>query len=265
MKRFNKILVFFILLVIIAVSITPSYSAESPKEFYRRISRNFSKNKNDYLNFLDNFSDEEFANFREINTTGISKGKLYRSSSPINDWGNRNLIADKLSEIAGIKTFINLVDSNEKMQNYKGFSQTYYSKQNSIALNMNLKFLSNDFKNKLAKGVKFMARNEPPFLIHCNLGKDRSGLFCAVIEAFMGATPDEIVDDFLKSFHNYFGIMPGSNDYYFVANNEIKPFLASILGVKNIENVNLANSAENYLLKIGVTQNEIVNLRSKLK
>lgn len=259
MRRFNKILVF--LLVIIAVNVTPSYSAESPKEFYRRISRNFSKNKNDYKNF----SDEEFANFREINTTGISKGKLYRSSSPINDWGNRNLIADKLSEIAGIKTFINLVDSDKKMRSYKGFSQTYYSKQNSIALNMNLKFLSNDFKNKLAKGVKFMARNEPPFLIHCNLGKDRSGLFCAVIEAFMGAAPDEIVADFLKSFHNYFVIMPDSNDYYFVANNEIRPFLASILGVKNINNVNLANAAENYLLNIGVTPDEIVKLRSKLK
>ena len=254
MKRIYTI---FILVIILSlcINVTASYSATKNRtqaqKFYRRISKNRSNNRNDY----PSLSDAEFANFREVNTTGIARGKLYRSSSPINDWGNRNFIADKLSQEHGIKTFINLVDSNEKMN---------YSKQTAIALNMNLKFRSKDFQSKVAQGVKFIARNEPPFLIHCNLGKDRTGLFCAIIEAFMGATPGEISEDYAKSFYNYFGVKTYTSDYNFVVNNEIRPFLAAILGVKDIDNVNLSDAAERYLLRIGVSAVEIESVRANL-
>ena len=264
MKRIRTIFILVIILAAFSVNVTPSYSAEKAltpaQKFYRRISKKLSNNRNDY----PSLSDAEFANFREVKTTGIAGGKLYRSSSPINDWGNRNFIADKLSQEHGIKTFINLVDSNEKMNGYKGFSTTYYSTQTAIALNLNLKFLSKDFQNKVARGVKFIARNEPPFLIHCNLGKDRTGLFCAIIEALMGATPDEISEDYATSFYNYFGIKLYSSDYYFVVNNEIRRFLASMLGVEDIDNVNLSAAAERYLLRIGVSAEEIESVRAKL-
>ena len=266
MNMTKRIRAIFILVVILAfiVNVTPSYSAAKNRtqaqNFYRRISKNRSNNRNDY----PSLSDAEFANFREVNTTGIASGKLYRSSSPINAWGNRNFIADGLSQEHGIKSFINLVDSNERMKGYKGFAETYYSGQTAIALNMNLKFRSKDFQNKVARGVKFIARNEPPFLIHCNLGKDRTGLFCAIVEALMGATPDEISADYAASFFNYFGVEPYSNDYNFVVNSEIRPFLASILGVKDIDNVNLPAAAERYLLRIGVSAEEIESVRAKL-
>ncbi len=264
MKKAYTIFVLVVILLAFGFNVAPSYSAKKAltpaQKFYRRISKNRSNNRNDY----PSLSDAEFANFREVKTTGIAEGKLYRSSSPINDWGNRHLIADELSQEHGIKTFINLVDSNEGMRSYKGFAQTYYSGQAAIALNMNLKFLSKDFQNKVARGVKFIARNEPPFLIHCNLGKDRTGLFCAIIEALMGATPDEISEDYATSFYNYFGVKLYSSDYYFVVNNEIRPFLASILGVKDIDNVNLPAAAERYLLRVGVSAEEIKSIRAKL-
>ena len=249
MKKAYTIFILVIILAAFSVNVTPSYSAEKAltpaQKFYRRISKKLSYNRNDY----PSLSDAEFANFREIKTTGIAKDKLYRSSSPINDWGNRNFI---------------VVDSNEKMNGYKGFTNTYYSTQTAIALNLNLKFLSKDFQNKVARGVKFIARNEPPFLIHCNLGKDRTGLFCAIIEALMGATPDEISEDYATSFYNYFGIKLYSSDYYFVVNNEIRTFLASMLGVEDIDNVNLSAAAERYLLRIGVSAEEIESVRAKL-
>ena len=59
------------------------------------------------------------------------------------------------------------------------------------------------------------------------------------------------------SFYNYFGIEPGSSDYEFVANNEIRPFLASIFEIKNIYEVNLAAAARRYLLRIGLSEQEI--------
>ena len=257
----KKKFLLIILIFIISVGTCESATKNSVKDFYNELKKHFSSDRANY----PNLSDEEFANFREINTTGIKKGVLYRSSSPINDWGNRNLIADFLSSQAKIKTFINLVDTDEKMQGYKNFSQTYYSTQKSIALNFNLKFMSKDFQNRLSKVIKIIAENEGPFLIHCNLGKDRTGLVCAVIEALTGASSEEITADFMKSFYNYFGVIPNSKEYEFIASHEIKSFLASMLGVKNIDDANLYAAAEKYLLKIGVSSENIMKVREKLK
>ncbi len=82
----------------------------SPKQnFYRELAKRRSNNRVDY----PSLSDLEFANFRAVNTTGMGKGKLYRSSSPVNPWGNRNLIADNAARTAGIKTFVNIADTEK--------------------------------------------------------------------------------------------------------------------------------------------------------
>ena len=96
-------------------------------------------------------------------------------------------------------------------------------------------------------------------------GKDRTGLVCAVIEALTGASSEEITADFMKSFYNYFGVIPNSKEYEFIASHEIKSFLASMLGVKNIDDANLYAAAEKYLLKIGVSSENIMKVREKLK
>ena len=129
---------------------------------------------------------------------------------------------------------------------------------------MNLKFRSKPFQQKLAQGIRFMAANEPPYLIHCYWGKDRTGLVCAVIECLMGASADEILNDYMISFYNIFGIEKGTRNYDFITDNEIKPFLAGMLGVKSIYGVNLAEAAERYLLRIGVSARELDILRGKL-
>ena len=257
MKR-TRIILGFILVFAFMASIAEG--AMTKKEFYRNLSKRMSKDRADYV-YL---SDKEFANFREINTTGIAKGKLYRSSSPVKAWGNRNIIADNAARKAGIKTFINLSDSDNSMKKLTGFNETYYSTQKYIGLKMNTKFMSKEFQNGVARGIKFMAMNEPPYLIHCDLGKDRAGLFSAVIECLMGADSNEVVDDFLVSFYNYFGIESHSRDYDYVADNEIRPFLAAMFGVKDIAKVNLKDAAERYALKIGVSAEEIKTLREKL-
>ena len=254
----NKIINALILLFLFLASIAEG--AQTAKEFYNRIRKRLSNDRSNYAKL----SDKEFANFREIRTTGIGRGKLYRSSSPIKAWGNRNVIADNAAREAGVKTFINLSDSDESIKAMEGFDETYYSKQRYIGLKMNTKFMSKDFQKGVARGVRFMARNEPPYLIHCDLGKDRAGLFSAVIECLMGASDDEIVADFLVSFRNYFGIELGTEDYDFVANNEARKFIANMLGVNDISKVNLKDAAERYLLRIGVREEEIETLRKKL-
>lgn len=66
-----------------------------------------------------NLTDAEFANVRVIETTGMGEGVLYRGSSPINDAvEGRNPYADAAAKAAGIKTFINLADSEAAAKAY---------------------------------------------------------------------------------------------------------------------------------------------------
>ena len=230
------------------------------KDFYRNLSKRRSNNRSDY----PHLSVLEFANFRAVTTTGMGKDKLYRSSSPVNPWGNRNLIADKAARAAGIKTFINLADTEEKLRNYKGFTGSYYNSKKIILFGLNWKYQSDEFSQKLARGLRLMAHSQTPFLVHCDMGKDRAGFVCAILECLMGASADEVTADYLVSFYNYFGIKPNTDEYLLVANNEIRPFLARAFGVKDISKVNLSTAAKRYLLNIGVPVNDIAVLSRKL-
>lgn len=77
----------------------------------------------------DYSTDAVFTNFRNITTKGISPSILFRSSSPINNELGRAAYADKLIEEAGIKTVINLADSEEEINGYiaaEDFNSPYY-------------------------------------------------------------------------------------------------------------------------------------------
>ena len=108
-----------------------------------------TNNREDYKNL----SDAEFANFRNVATTGMGKNALYRSSSPINPEIGRNTYADKAAEAAGVKTFMNLANDEATAKGYEGFDSTYYSKQNVVYLNLGVDFTAADFKTGLATGA----------------------------------------------------------------------------------------------------------------
>ncbi|MCR5346613.1 MAG: tyrosine-protein phosphatase [Fretibacterium sp.] len=264
---YNLLLSLFILIFCLSASLAAEAKSRSPRgaayrrSFYRSLSKRLSRNRADY----PHLTDEEFANFRVVTTTGMGRGTLYRSSSPVNPWGNRNHIADNAAQNAGIKTFVNLADTEEKLQRYKSFKSSYYRTQDIISLNLNWKYQSDVFQERLSEGIRLMAHSQPPFLIHCDLGKDRSGFVCAVLEALMGASAQEIVADYLVSFYNYFGIRPNTRDYNFVAHNEILSSLTIAFGIRDIFNDNLAAAAERYLLRIGVPDRDLASLCSTLE
>lgn len=255
----RRLRIIIALVIILALSVGASSFG---RNFYRSLSRRLGKDRQTY----SHLTDEEFANFREVSIVGIARGKLYRSSSPLDTWGNRNIIADNAAGKAGIRTFINLADTYKVMREREGFTNTYYSTQKAICLNMSPKYRTERFRNGLARGVKFMAENEPPYLVHCTLGRDRTGLVCLVIELLAGASMNEAVNDYMISYYNYFGIEKGSREYEFVVNNEIIPFIAYIAGVKiaDVNRINLSDAAERYLLRVGVGASEISSLVQKL-
>lgn len=219
-----------------------------------------SENREDY----PQLTDAEYANFRAVTTTGMGENKLYRSSSPVNPEINRNTQADAAAKEAGIKTFINLADNDEVMRGYEGFDESYYAAQSIIALNLGVDFSADDFKAGLADGVRFIAQNEAPFLVHCNEGKDRAGFVSAVLECLMGASAEEVTADYMVTFYNYYGVEAGTEQYDAIARANIQKSLAAAFGIDSITGADLAAEAQEYLLAIGLSEEEIAAVKAKL-
>ena len=211
-------------------------------------------------------NDAEFANFREITTTGIAPKTLYRSSSPVNEDIARNSFADAAIKEAGIVTAVNLADSRESMEAYPNWAESYYATIDILPLNLTVQVLGEDFKAGLAEGLRFMAGREGPYLIHCNEGKDRAGFASAVVEALMGASADEIIADYMKTYANYYGVEPGTEKYDAIVSSNIAKTLAASFGIEDIaaDGVDLAVEAEEYCLEIGLNADEIAALKEKL-
>ena len=220
----------------------------------------YSNNRLDY----PKLSDEQFANFRMVGTTGIGKGRLYRSSSPVNPKISRNKYADEAYKKVGVNVIMNLADSEDVARSYDGYDSSYYSEQQHIFLNMDVDFASDDFKTKLAKGLKFFADNPGVYGVHCTEGKDRAGFTTAIIECLMGASYDEVVSDYMVTFYNYYGITVDDARYDVVANSNIRKSLAKAFEVTDIENTDLSMAAEKFLKSIGLSDKDIIKLKANL-
>ena len=207
-------------------------------------------------------SDEAFANFRVIETTGMGKGVLYRSSSPINPDLGRNTYADKAAEKAGIITVINLADPSNT---YEGTENTYYSTCQVVYVNLGMDFLSKTTLNGLAEGMRFIINNNGPYLIHCNEGKDRAGFVSALLECLMGATLDEVIDDYMVTYYNYYGVEEGTEKYDAIVKNNLIKVLNTTFKVDDVYKADLAAEAAAFLIEdAGLTADEVAALRGKL-
>lgn len=209
-------------------------------------------------------TDEQYANFRNVTTTGMGHLALYRSSSPVNPKINRNKEADEALNNAGIRTVLNLADSRNRMRSYKGFRSSYYSQRDVIPLSMNLHFSGERFREKLAEGLTFLAEHDGPYLVHCTEGKDRCGFVSAMLECLMGATPEEVIADYMVTYYNYYGVEPGTRKYDAISRTNIEKSLAEAFGVKDFGESDPAKCAEEYLRAIGLSDQTIAAVRKNL-
>ncbi len=216
----------------------------------------------------DYASDEVFANFRPVVMGDIPAGILYRSSSPVNPELGRNSYADKLAEAAGIKTVLNLADSLEVLEAYEGYAGTYYATLNVVPLDMGVDFAAEEFNAKLKTGLVYLIDNEGPYLIHCNEGKDRAGFVAALLEALGGAEAEEIVEDYMLSYENYYHVEHHSDRWYSIANSNIIKTLCTLTGTETKEEMkqaDLRQAAETYLMgTVGLTAEQVAAVRTAI-
>lgn len=222
-------------------------------------------------------TDEELANFRAVETGSLGKGVFFRSYHPfilskslnyaeLTDIENVRLAkVQELMAKNGVKSVINLSDTATEVTDK---ANTAY-KEMYIAGNVLLSgtdyskayFLSNgdDFAKVVKSIGDFVISHEGPYMIHCRLGTDRTGVFTAVLEGLMGATWSEIAADYDKSNNAGFG--------EYRSPKLLKYSLEHMLGITINDSTVISSNIENYLktnANILYTDADIALIKSQL-
>ena len=218
----------------------------------------------------DSASDAEFANFRPV-----VEGKLYRSASPVDNGHGRAAYADGLIRDAGVKTVMNMANTEEEIAGYfagEDFASPYYKELYDagkvIVLGMSVDFASDEFAEDIVKGFSFLAGQEAPYLVHCMEGKDRAGFAAMLLEALMGWSEAQIVADYMVSYANYYGIEPDTEKYDLIAEKNVKEMLRAVAGLEkgaSLEEIDLHAAAEAYLIAHGMAEETVNALEAKLE
>jgi protein tyrosine/serine phosphatase len=206
------------------------------------------------------------SNFREIRMGKIAPKTLYRSNHPV---CNGEQVPDIIlaANHAKISTIINLSDNIAALITKTKACPWYrkiYERNNVIALNINMQFHPENKKSreKIKDGLQFMIEHDPPYLIHCIAGIDRTGFLSLILESFMGAKFDDIVKDYMLSYvdKNEYSTDDYKNGSLFMVN-----MFSKIKGGSANPDEDLQYLAKNYLVeKIGLNDNELNLLASKL-
>ena len=98
----------------------------------------------------------------------------------------------------------------------------------------------------------------------CLKGTDRTGFFCAILECLMGASYDEIVDDYMVTYYNWNGVTKDDKAYQIIADKNIINTLKTVFGTDDLKNADLQTEAHTYLLNIGLSEKEIEDIKSNL-
>lgn len=229
-------------------------------EEYRARNLERSNNREDYAELTD----AEFANFRAIQVSGIKENLIYRSGSPLGEDLGRNTYAMTAMEYVGIRSVINLQDSTSQMKSYNTYPESYYSKCKVINPEMGYDFNSDAFDNDMAECLVFLIENEGPYLIHCIGGKDRTGIVCALLECFAGASYEEIAEDYMLTFKNYYKVT-SQDEAYHILLNILEKELCTLFKTDDLTSVNLKEKATEFFLSIGLTQEQLNALHEKLQ
>ena len=216
-------------------------------------------------------TEEQFTNFRGVVYGSIAPGKLFRSASPVSDKYGRCEELGKKIDAEKIRTVLNLADTAEKAAGYRTVAenvQKMIENGDVIFAGTGINFYGDDFREHLAESLAKMSEKDAPYLIHCSLGRDRTGFVCALLEALMGASYEEITADYMQSFANVNLLdrekEPEKYELYRHELDEIFLFLTGCESAEKIASCNLRETAEQYLLAGGMKPEELERLKSAL-
>jgi protein tyrosine/serine phosphatase len=223
-----------------------------------------TNNREDYSD------DRSYANYREVSIGNIRQNWLYRSSSPVNNGLNRSAYVLKLMEQDQIKTIIDLADNDEEIRQFLAdpaldlsYYRTIYDSGDIAMVDLGVEYLAYDFDQGMIKALRFMIDHPGPYLIHCNEGKDRTGYLMIIIEALLDASYDQIAEDYMRSYVNYYFLKEDEETYKNIEEKRFKPLIYAIGKLESdsdLSSIDLKQLSIDYLIRNGFSQKEIDQL-----
>ena len=214
-------------------------------------------------------SDEVFANFREVKMGSIGAGKLYRSSTPVEEGNPRAPYAAALVEKNKITAVINLADSQTKYlsrENTPEYCGKLYDEGKIMFMSMGASYTSDEFPGELHDILLFIADHpDSTFCIHGKEGKIRTGYVCAILEALCGASLEEIEKDYMITFENYYSLKRNKQQYENLAKT-IPSMFQYMNGGSKANPKKIQQITQKYLkTKVGLTDEQLAKVVKSLQ
>ena len=228
-------------------------------------------------NRADYDSDQIFANFRACKGGNLKPNYIFRGASPYLD-NARTLVVNKFLEKHKIKCVISLSEdkaSIDKYINAENIRDTYFAQNykdgniKDTALNYSGIDLNNtEHVKRLIQSYYDILNSDGNVYVHCAIGRDRTGVYCAMIEALAGASHDEIIDDYMESWKNYSFVSQEETPEIY---NSVKQNMESILKIldnkksdKNNRQTNYQDGAIQILKSAGMPEEDIESFINKI-
>lgn len=226
-----------------------------------------------YSGDIDDYPSEvAFANFRALAGGKLKKDFLFRGASPVDNKRGRAATVNALLEKYGIQFVMDLADSVDNMESFHDdadFASDYtyelYKNGKDALLGMGSAYASEKYQKSLVEGLRQMLGSDGPVYIHCLEGKDRTGFVCMLVEALAGASYDEMRDDYMITYQNYYQISKEETPEKFeaVENLYFAAFMEYLHGSEDMDELKAADFSEDakaYLLQGGMSETEIAAL-----
>lgn len=154
---------------------------------------------------------EIISNFRKVpGTQNLFRSyHPYKKSFPQFDTENtRSDIVKELVEKNGIRSIISLCGSEQCDESLgeriSAYQQKIIDEGNEFFTDISYEnvYYSSDSRNigdVFGDIIRFIATNPAPYLVHCRLGSDRTGVICALLAALCGALWSDIAEDYEKT------------------------------------------------------------------
>ena len=250
----------------------------------------YSKDFEDY-EAKDGASKEEvFANFRAVRSDAVRENVLFRSASPFDNANNRAPYVNELAKANGIDYVLDLADSEKKIEKYKEdeiWPELDYSRQllddgRVCLMAMSAAYEGAAYQSALVKGLNSaLEHNATKILFHCTEGKDRTGFVGVVLESLCGASYEEMRDDYMITYDNYYNLTEESDKtaYDYIVELKFNDMIDYLLtfdpsleakgdGTYDLAAVtpeNYAAAARNLLTKAGMSEENLQALTALLK
>ncbi len=220
-------------------------------------------------------SDIIFANFRTMNMGQLKENIIFRSASPCDNQHKRAPYVDALMKENSINAILNLSDNEKKIEGYiakEDFSSPYflslYQSGNVVPIALSMNYLSDEFAQKIAQGLIDLSQKEGPYLIHCTEGKDRTGFVCMLIEALCGASYQQIADDYMVTYDNYYKITRQKDParYTTILEKNLEAMLQHVINDPSVDfrTADLTKYAWRYLNHAGMSESQLNDLLNRL-